>query len=90
MSNVQVITNCGYDGERYSEHSNKRGGASLAAQEGMSDEQIAKEGDWTNVKTAQKYIDEATPLRQKRVMKLQKAIEYENQYIRYMSHLVLK
>jgi len=50
----------------------------LAAQEGMSDEQIAKEGDWTNVKTAQKYIDEATPLRQKRVMKLQKAIEYEN------------
>jgi len=43
----------------------------------MSDEQIAKEGDWTNVKTAQKYIDENTPLRLKRVSVLQRAIEYE-------------
>jgi len=49
----------------------------LAANEGMSEEQIAKEGDWTNVRTARKYIDESTPLRQKRVAILQRAIEYE-------------
>lgn len=49
----------------------------MAANEGMPEEQIAKEGDWTNVKTARKYIDESTPLRQKRVAVLQKAIEYE-------------
>jgi len=43
----------------------------------MTEEQIAKEGDWTNIRTARKYIDESTPLRQKRVSVLQKAIEYE-------------
>lgn len=75
----QTITDCGYDGDLYSEHSNKRGGATLAANEGMSEETIAKEGNWTNIKTARKYIDEQTPLRQKRVLKLQKAIEYEGE-----------
>jgi len=44
----------------------------------MTDEQIAKEGDWKSIKTARKYIDESTPLRQKRVTFLQKAIEYES------------
>jgi len=44
----------------------------------MTDEQIAKEGDWRNIKTAQKYIDESTPLRQKRVTFLQNAIEYDS------------
>jgi len=44
----------------------------------MTDVQIAKEGDWSNLKTAQKYIDENTPLRLKRVSVLQKAIEYED------------
>jgi len=72
-----VIDACGHDGSKFSEHSNKRGGASLAANEGMSEENIAKEGDWRNIKTARKYIDESTPLRQKRVSVLQKAIEYE-------------
>jgi len=42
----------------------------------MTDEQIAREGDWTNIKTAQKYIDKNTPLRLKRVAVLQRAIEY--------------
>jgi len=74
---LQVITDCGHDGDQFSEHSNKRGGASLAANEGMPEEQIAKEGNWKNMKTARKYIDESTPLRQKRVAFLQKAIEYE-------------
>jgi len=43
----------------------------------MPEDQIAKEGDWTNIKTARKYIDESTPLRMKRGTVLQKAIEYE-------------
>jgi len=43
----------------------------------MTEEQITKEGDWKNPKTARKYINESTPLRQKRVEILQKAIEYE-------------
>jgi len=71
---AQVITACGYDGQKYSEHSNKRGGASHAANQGMTEQEITKEGDWTNVQTARLYIDENTPLRQKRVLKLQKML----------------
>jgi len=46
----------------------------LAANEGMNEHEIAKEGDWSNVQTARLYIDENTPLRQKRVLKLQKML----------------
>ena len=65
-----VIDQAGHDGNKFSEHSNKRGGASLAANSGIPDEEIRDIGNWANVKTARLYIDQSTPLRQKRNKKL--------------------
>ena len=52
-----------YDGKKYSEHSGKRGAASRAAAIGLTGEEIQDVGNWTSLKTAQKYIDQSTPLR---------------------------
>lgn len=64
----------GFDGALYTEHSNKRGGATHAANSGVSEEIIKEIGNWKNVKTARLYIDQNTPLRQKKNLKLQKLI----------------
>jgi len=70
-----LITDCGFDGEKFSLHSNKRGGATHAANEvGMADEEISEVGNWSNVKTARLYIDKNTPLRLKKSLALQKSI----------------
>ncbi len=65
-----VIGRTGIDGLKFSEHSSKRGGATLAANSGVTEEEIREIGNWENVKTARLYIDQSTPLRQKRNSKL--------------------
>ncbi len=69
-----VITTAGHDGTLYSEHSNKRGGATYAARSGMCEETIREIGNWKNVKTARLYVDQNTPMRQKRNSKLHQLI----------------
>lgn len=61
-----VITLAGHPGQQFAEHSNKRGGATHAANCGISGEEIRELGQWRNVQTAQLYVDESTPLKQKR------------------------
>ncbi len=69
-----LITLAGHDGKDFSEHSNKRGGASHAANSGIPEEEIRDIGNWKSLKTARLYIDHNTPLRQKRNSKLQNLI----------------
>ncbi len=69
-----VIDKSGHDGKEFSEHSNKRGGATLAANSGVPENEICEIGNWANVKTARKYIDQNTPLRQRRNLKLHRLI----------------
>jgi len=71
---LQTITMCGYDGSEFSEHSNKRGGASYAAEQGMADAEICEIGDWKNIETARLYIEPSSSLSQKKVKRLQNAI----------------
>lgn len=69
-----VINATGREGSKFTEHSNKRGGATHAANSGVSEEVIKDIGNWKSLKTAKLYIDHNTPLRQKRNMKLQKLL----------------
>ncbi len=66
-----AIERAGHPGALYAEHSNKRGGATHAAKCGVSSETICEIGQWKNVQTAQLYIDESTPTKQKRNRLLQ-------------------
>jgi len=67
-----VITAAGFDGSQFAEHSGKRGGATHAASAGLEENEIQDIGHRKNVKTARLYIDNNTPMRQKRTLKLQK------------------
>lgn len=69
-----IIERAGHDGTRFTEHSNKRGGATHAANIGVTDEEIRQIGNWQSIKTARLYIDHNTPLRQKRNLKLHKLL----------------
>jgi hypothetical protein len=69
-----TIDSAGFDGSLYSEHSGKRGAATQAANSGMGVEEIRDVGNWTNVKTARLYIDDSTPLRMKKHLRLQKLL----------------
>lgn len=64
----------GHPGSVFTEHSNKRGGATHVANEGIPDEDIREIGNWRSLKTAKLYIDQNTPLRQKRNLKLHKLL----------------
>ena len=66
-----VIDRAGHPGSTLGEHSNKRGGATHAANCGIPSEEIRELGHWKNIQTAQLYIDESTPLKQKRNQLLQ-------------------
>ncbi len=66
-----VITRAGHPGAEFALHSNKRGGATHAANCGIPGDEIRELGNWTNMQTAQNYIDESTPLKQKRNLLLQ-------------------
>ncbi len=48
---------CGEDPSGFSQHSMKRGGASEAANNGAGEAEIATAGNWSQLKTARKYID---------------------------------
>jgi hypothetical protein len=69
-----VIDKAGYNGEDYTEHSNKRGAATHAANSGLADSEICDIGNWKNIKTARVYIENNTPNRQKKHLKLQKLL----------------
>lgn len=69
-----TIELAGHDGKQFTEHSNKRGGATHAANAGVADTVIQEIGNWSSLKTARLYIDQNTPLRQKRNLKLQNII----------------
>jgi len=58
-----MIFNCRFDGNEYSEHSNKRGAATKAAEIGMTEEKIRDIGNWNSTQTARKYIQNSTPVR---------------------------
>ncbi len=64
-----------YDGKRYGEHSGKRGMATQAAANGLSEEEIRDGGNWASATTARKYIQQSTPVRvlkNKRLQAVQK------------------
>ncbi len=66
-----LIDRAGHPGHLYGEHSNKRGGDTHAANCGLSGEEIRDLGNWKNLQTAQLYVDESTPTKQKRNYTLQ-------------------
>ncbi len=69
-----AISRAGHNGELFAEHSNKRGGATHAANCGVSSEEIREIGQWQSIQTAQLYIDDSTPMKQKRNFLLQSRI----------------
>ncbi len=69
-----VIEQAGHHGSAFTEHSSKRGGATHAANSGLPENEIQEIGNWASLKTARLYIDQNTPLRQRRNLKLQKLI----------------
>ena len=52
-----VLNLINVDPTGYGEHSMKRGGATEAARRGATSSEICVAGDWSNQKTAQKYIE---------------------------------
>ena len=69
-----VIDSAGHDGKTFSEHSSKRGGATTAANAGLQEDEIRELGNWASTKTARLYIDNNTPLRQQRNLRLQRLL----------------
>jgi len=53
----EFVTQLGYDGDAFSEHSHKRGAATESSSQGISENQIQEQGGWTNIKTTRLYID---------------------------------
>ncbi len=52
-----------FDGKMFGEHSGKRGMATQAAANGLTEEEIREGGNWASATTARKYIDQSTPVR---------------------------
>jgi hypothetical protein len=52
-----LLTILGEDASSYSEHSGKRGGASAAAEAGMSASELQRFGGWRSANMASKYTD---------------------------------
>ncbi len=69
-----TIARAGHPGELFAEHSNKRGGATHAANRGVPGDELCEMGQWKNLQTAQLYIDDSTPVKQKRNQLLQNLI----------------
>ena len=55
-----ILTMVGEDPTGFSQHSMKRGGATEAAHNGANEVEIAKAGDWSQLKTARKYIEKTS------------------------------
>jgi len=69
-----IVDQAGFEGKLYSEHSGKRGAATYAANAGMAEAEICEIGNWKNLKTARLYIEDNTPLRVQKHLKLQKLL----------------
>jgi hypothetical protein len=54
-----MLNMIGVNARGFSEHSLKRGGATEAAKNGATVDEIQVAGHWTNPRTAEKYIDES-------------------------------
>jgi len=54
-----LITELGYDGNEFSEHSHKRGAASESSSAGISETDIQEQGNWKSLATTRKYIDQS-------------------------------
>lgn len=52
-----LLTDLGYDGEQFSEHSSRRGAASHSAEVGISDQEIQLAGGWQSSNSMKLYID---------------------------------
>ncbi len=62
-----VLEMVGEDPSGFSQHSMKRGGATEAPNNGADEQEIARAGNWSQIKTARKYI--ANPLANNRILK---------------------
>jgi len=51
-----MLDSVGEEGRLYSEHSMRRGGATQAASQGISDGMILQSGNWYNLQTASNYV----------------------------------
>jgi len=51
------LTELGYEGDQFSEHSLKRGAATDSDEAGIPETDIQEQGGWTNIKTTRLYID---------------------------------
>jgi len=51
------LTELGYEGDKFSEHSLKRGAATDSDAAGIPETDIQEQGGWTNIKTTRLYID---------------------------------
>ncbi len=60
-----VLNLVGIDPKGFAEHSMKRGGATEAAKQGASAEDIQVAGDWSHRRTAALYIDHPTSQNQR-------------------------
>ncbi len=53
----KLLTDLGYDGNEFGEHSSRRGAATHSSEVGVSDANIQFSGGWTNSASMQLYID---------------------------------
>jgi len=60
-----LLSRLGYNSALFSEHSGKRGGATTAAERGMSDQDLRRFGGWRSQGMATKYTDVSTEKRLK-------------------------
>ena len=68
----RLLTDLGYDGKLFGEHSGKRGGASAAVGNGMDMETLQRLGRWRSTTVPAKYVDLDTNSRIEMSKKLQK------------------
>ena len=68
----RLLTELGYDGKLYGEHSGKRGGASAAVENGLDMESLQRLGRWRSTSVPAKYVDLATSSRIEMSKMLQK------------------
>ena len=58
-----LLNDLGHDGKRYGEHSGKRGGATVAVENGMDMETLKRFGRWCSADVPSKYVDLGTKSR---------------------------
>lgn len=69
-----LLSELGHDAKRYGEHSGKRGGASMAVENGMDMETLKRFGRWRSAAVPSKYVDLGTQARIQMSQILQKKL----------------